>query len=152
MPPTDCLTIPGCGIAPVTIQAPEEFSLEVTVTVEMNSLLPAWTVSTPGCGSQITPVCIDCNVGVGGYVSIVNGIISIHVTDCTGICDDDNDSITVVFVIRGCLGLACADVDVAVIIYNPCVDISYFAITPITMPAHQCELFDSNCNFMHQPF
>jgi hypothetical protein len=152
-PPPNCIDIPGCGIPPITVDPPTiDISIEVTVTVETSFTLPPWVCGTPGCGTQVIPICIDCNLGGGGIVVIVDNTITIHVTDCTDICSDDNNSVTVIIVIQGCLGVVCSEIDVPVIIYNPCVDIDFFGLMPVTIPDHHCELYDIHCNWMHNDF
>jgi hypothetical protein len=108
IPPPGCINIPGCGILPPVVNPPSiTIDIDITVTVEVNVVLPPWTCGTPGCDTQITPICIDCNIGSGNVVVIVNNEINININNCVGICGTDPNGTTVIIVIQGCLGVIC---------------------------------------------
>lgn len=143
LPPPDCINIPGCGILPPTVEPPSvSIDIDVTVTVEVEIELPSWTCGTVGCDTQVDPICIDCDIGVGNTVVIVNNSINIHINNCNNnICGSDPSGNTVIIVIQGCLGVVCSPVDVPVTIYNPCLDEDLFTIMPVPVPQIQYTLF-----------
>jgi hypothetical protein len=154
VPPPLCITIIGCGIPPPTVTPPAiNISIDVTVSVEVNYDIPSWGCSNPGCTTQITPVCIDCNIGGGGgaVVVIVNNVINININSCVDICVDDPNGSVHVIVIQGCLGTSCIDIDVDVIIYNPCLDPDQYQILPVPMTDINYVLFETGV-FTHAPF
>jgi hypothetical protein len=129
IPPPGCITIIGCGIQPPTVTPPSiVIEIEVTVTVDVTYELPPWNCGTPGCDIQIDPICIDCDIGGGAVVVIVNNEINIHIDSCVDICTGDPSGNVVIIIVTGCLGDICTPVEVPITIYNPCLDPNYFAI------------------------
>lgn len=144
LPPPGCINIPGCGIPPTTVNPPSiDISIDITVTVDVTIELPPWNCGNPGCNTQIIPTCVDCNIGGGAVVVIVDTNISISITDCTNICGDTSDGVVHVIVIQGCLGTTCIDVDVDIVVYNPCFDPNYYYIQPVPMPQIQYVLYST---------
>lgn len=83
---------------------------------------------------------------------IVNNEINISIDSCIELCEDDRNSITVVIVIQGCLGVVCSDIEVPVIVYNPCLDVNFFGIMPTSVPDITCDLYGEGCTWEHQTF
>jgi hypothetical protein len=152
VPPPGCITIIGCGIPDPVVNPPSiDIEIEVTVTVDTTIELPPWSCGTPGCDAEVIVVCVDCDIGETGVVVIVNNEISITIDSCIELCAQEGDSTTIVVVIEGCLGTVCCEVEVPVVIYNPCLDINFFGIMPVTVPDIECELYGS-CTWEHQTF
>jgi hypothetical protein len=110
VPPPGCIGIPGCGIPDPTIVVPViDIDINVTVTVDVTIDLPSWGCGTPGCDTEVIVDCtINCDIGGGGVVVIVNNEINIHIDSCAGgICGDTPAGNTIIIVIEGCLGVIC---------------------------------------------
>jgi hypothetical protein len=165
IPPPGCIGIPGCGILPPTVVPPSiDISIEVTITIDIDYELPPWHCGTPGCDTQIEPICVDCiicchgcNCGDGGdstgtVVVIVENHINILIESCGDICGSDPGGTTYIIIIDGCIGGICSPVECEVIIYNPCLDASLFLVTPIQVPDFECVLYDHGCQFQHESF
>jgi hypothetical protein len=155
IPPPGCINIPGCGIPDPTVVAPIiDINIEVVVTVNVAVEIPPWSCGTPGCDTQVIVDCtINCDIGGGGVVVIVNNEINITIDscDCNGCCGDTPDGNTIIIVIQGCIGVICEPVEVPVIIYNPCFDINLFMIQSIAIPDFDCVLY-TDCVWQHNPF
>jgi hypothetical protein len=157
LPPVGCINIPGCGI-PDPVVNPPDVSIEISVTVgiDVSVVIPPWNCGTPGCDDHIIVDCtINCDIGGGGVVVIINNEINIHIDscDCNGCCGDTPDGNVIIVVVTGCLDInICVDVDVPVTIYNPCLDINIFQLVPITIPDHECTIFGDPCEMPHQAF
>jgi hypothetical protein len=129
IPPPGCITIIGCGIPDPIVIPPTTITIDVTVTIDVSIDLPSWNCGTPGCDTQIIPVCPGCDDQFGvGVIVIVDTTINIHLDTCVGICGSDPNGTVIVIVIEGCLGDICEPVDCDVVIYNPCLDPDYFVI------------------------
>lgn len=123
-------------------------SIDVTVTVDVSYTLPPWSCNTPGCDDVIIHDCVHCDIGTGGVIVVVNNEINIHIDSCVDICGDGPDGNTVVIVVSGCIGTVCADIDVDVIVYNPCFDPNYYSIMPVPEPDHECTI-NMSCTWTH---
>jgi hypothetical protein len=75
-------------------------------------------------------------------VVIVNNQITINIEQCGNYCGNDPNGNVFIIVIEGCLGDICEPVECPIIIYNPCLDIDFYHITPIVIPDFECELFN----------
>jgi hypothetical protein len=154
LPPSDCFNIPECGIPMQAVSAPTDpMTLTVTASIEGSIELPPWTVTLPACASQIVPSCPDCmiccpgcNCGTNGPdtgfpVVIVDHTVTVHVTTCQGYCIDSMDGQSHIVTINGCLGTACAQYQLTVVILNPCIDPVHLDITEGLVPEFSYQLY-----------
>jgi hypothetical protein len=153
IPPPNCITIIGCGIPPPTVLPPTiDIDISVTVNVDISVTLPPWSCGTPGCNTQVITGCVDCNIGTGNVVVIVNNEINININNCSGgLCGTDPNGVTVIIIIEGCLGVICTPIDVPVVVFNPCLDEEFFQIQPINVPDIHYTLYESS-QFTHESF
>jgi hypothetical protein len=155
IPPPGCINIIGCGIPDPVVNPPSiDIQIEVTVSVDVTIELPPWNCGTPGCDTVIIPICINCDVVLGGdVVVIVNNEINIHIDscDCNGCCDGGSDGSTIIIIINGCLGVVCAPVEIPVVVIFPCFDVSLYYIQPMPIPDFSCVLLE-NCVWTHDSF
>jgi hypothetical protein len=153
LPPPGCIDIIGCGVPPTTVNPPDIIiDISVTVTVDVVVSLPPWNCGTPGCNSQVIIDCtVNCDIGTGGTVVIVNNEINIHIDTCVDFCGDSPDGNVIVIIIQGCIDIICNEVPIDVIVHNPCIDITLFMIQPVIVPDLTCTLYDP-CTWEHSPF
>jgi hypothetical protein len=143
IPPPNCITIIGCGLPTPVVNPPAiNISIDVTVTVEVNYVLPSWNCGSPGCNTQIVPVCVDCSInGNVDVVIIVDNTININILACGNMCGSNPNGDVYIIVIQGCLGTVCADIDVSVTILNPCFNPDMYTIQPVPLPEIQFSLY-----------
>jgi hypothetical protein len=103
LPPPGCIGIPGCGVGPPTVIGPSiDIVIDVTVTVDVVVELPPWNCGNPGCDTQVIIDCtINCDIGGGGVVVIINNEININIDtcDCNGCCGENGDGNVIIIVV-----------------------------------------------------
>lgn len=152
IPPPGCIGIPGCGIEPPVVGPPDiNIQIEVTVTVDVTYEMPPWTCTTPGCGTQVNPGCVNCDIGTGGVVVIVDNEINIHIDSCVDICTEDPNGNTIIIIVDGCLGSICTEIEIEIIVYNPCLDSSLVTIVPGLVPDISYTIYEDTC-WQHEVF